>query len=613
VPEIDDEESNVADLSSVENPDFSQVTSERFDPTENLTRMQRLRNSIRLGKKRDKNKMYKAEKEDSPDACEDRKSEDDPFEKNSKFRSTFRLGKSKKKGDFPKEEKVKKKKKSAKSKWESDEEQVRNNKCEFKVNYLGSVEVMESRGMEVCESAIKSLKQRAWKGEKTGASLQVSSDGLRVVEKGTGGMLVDQVIEKVSFCAPDRNYARGFAYISRDGASRRWVCHGFMAKRDSGERLSHAVGVAFAVCLERKQARECEGVTGSYDSDCGTFTRFGSFKQGTITERLMDPQEFKESVPKPPPPLEDKEAVKEDNPFAIQRPKAGDPGLRSSMRGVIPGEIKGLSPFKRGGSSYSSLRVNELPSNLARREKSRVSLILEETFENEETKTEINALIAKMNEQSLLNTTAPSSLPPAEPPVMPVLVPSLVSPESAALANHVNNNLDQSQLSMSSSLEVSDALGTDSLASFPMSPSSPKSSANLYVGCVPTNNNESNFILPPVPAPAAQPPSPEPLNPWDLVPDQPKLKQQQLHHSRSNSNTLNMNTLSNPADAWLESLTGGLNDNSMPVALSSTVKGDTYNSNVDSVNIQDPLDTEWVALAKRNHVNANQNPFKAYV
>ena len=89
----------------------------------------------------------------------------------------------------------------------------------------------------------------------------MTGDGLRVVDK-KGGMLVDQVIEKVSFCAPDRNHHHGFAYISRDGTSRRWLCHGFMSRQEGGERLSHAVGVAFAVCLENKQAREREGVTG---------------------------------------------------------------------------------------------------------------------------------------------------------------------------------------------------------------------------------------------------------------------------------------------------------------------------------------------------------------
>ena len=65
------------------------------------------------------------------------------------------------------------------------------------------------------------------------AVLYVHGDGLRVVDDDTKGLIVDQTIEKVSFCAPDRNYDRGFSYICRDGTTRRWMCHAFMAARDT--------------------------------------------------------------------------------------------------------------------------------------------------------------------------------------------------------------------------------------------------------------------------------------------------------------------------------------------------------------------------------------------
>ena len=52
--------------------------------------------------------------------------------------------------------------------------------------------------------------------------------------------------------------------------------------------FSHAVGVAFSICLERKQQREVDcGVSMSYNETDGTFTKFGSFRQGTITERIQ--------------------------------------------------------------------------------------------------------------------------------------------------------------------------------------------------------------------------------------------------------------------------------------------------------------------------------------
>uniref|UniRef100_A0A1I7V2Q5 PID domain-containing protein n=1 Tax=Caenorhabditis tropicalis TaxID=1561998 RepID=A0A1I7V2Q5_9PELO len=141
--------------------------------------------------------------------------------------------------------------------WQPDEGAVRSGTCCFNVKYLGSVEVYESRGMAVCEGALKSLKAVRRKPVK--AVLYVSGDGLRVVDQGNSrGLLVDQTIEKVSFCAPDRQTDKGFAYICRDGASRRWMCHGFLATKETGERLSHAVGCAFQICLEKKKKRDEE-------------------------------------------------------------------------------------------------------------------------------------------------------------------------------------------------------------------------------------------------------------------------------------------------------------------------------------------------------------------
>ncbi len=46
-------------------------------------------------------------------------------------------------------------------------------------------------------------------------------------------LILDQTIEKVSFCAPDRNFEHAFSYICRDGTTRRWICHCFMAFKDS--------------------------------------------------------------------------------------------------------------------------------------------------------------------------------------------------------------------------------------------------------------------------------------------------------------------------------------------------------------------------------------------
>uniref|UniRef100_A0A3B4UFD0 Numb-like protein n=1 Tax=Seriola dumerili TaxID=41447 RepID=A0A3B4UFD0_SERDU len=271
--------------------------------------------------------------------------------------------------------------------WQADEEAVRKGKCNFPVRYLGLVEVEESRGMHVCEEAVKKLKVSGKKTVK--AVLWVSADGLRVVDDKTKDLIVDQTIEKVSFCAPDRNYDKAFSYICRDGTTRRWMCHCFMALKDSGERLSHAVGCAFAACLERKQRREKEcGVTASFDASRTSFVREGSFRansscsqQGSSSERDDKLQDKKKGrrifhtpsvIPALPPGTA---SPPEGAASPMDRPEPGGPHAiprrhapieqlvrQGSFRG-FPALSQKNSPFKR----QLSLRLNDLPSTLQRK------------------------------------------------------------------------------------------------------------------------------------------------------------------------------------------------------------------------------------------------------
>ena len=124
-------------------------------------------------------------------------------------------------------------------KWQHDEAAVRSGTCKFYVKYFGCCEVYESRGMQVCEAAVESLREQRRRTVR--GTMYVSGDSIRLVDDDTKAMVLDQTIEKVSFCAPDRNFDRGFSYICRDGTTRRWMCHTFFAIGDTGERLSHAV------------------------------------------------------------------------------------------------------------------------------------------------------------------------------------------------------------------------------------------------------------------------------------------------------------------------------------------------------------------------------------
>ncbi|KAG7274681.1 hypothetical protein CRUP_004605, partial [Coryphaenoides rupestris] len=57
----------------------------------------------------------------------------------------------------------------------------------------------------------------------------------------TKDLILDQTIEKVSFCAPDRNFERAFSYICRDGTTRRWICpllHGHQDSSGGGSSSS---------------------------------------------------------------------------------------------------------------------------------------------------------------------------------------------------------------------------------------------------------------------------------------------------------------------------------------------------------------------------------------
>ncbi|OCT66271.1 numb-like protein isoform X2 [Xenopus laevis] len=279
--------------------------------------------------------------------------------------------------------------------WGADEESVRRGKCSFSVRYLGHVEVEESRGMHVCEDAVKKLKILGKKSVK--AILWVSADGLRVVDDKTKDLILDQTIEKVSFCAPDRNFDKAFSYICRDGTTRRWICHCFMALKDSGERLSHAVGCAFAACLERKQKREKEcGVTASFDASRTSFAREGSFRvtsasqQAERQEVMRQLQDKKKAEANPSLGSSIATVGTPSNPVLPAQPDqsppqcAAVPSEKSEAGGqhAIPrrhapleqlvrqGSFRGFpalsqknSPFKR----QLSLKLNELPSTLQRK------------------------------------------------------------------------------------------------------------------------------------------------------------------------------------------------------------------------------------------------------
>lgn len=176
---------------------------------------------------------------------------------------------------------------------------------------------------------------------------------------------MDQKVESVSYCGADLYNERGFSYICRDSTSCRWMCHGFLSTKHPGERISQAVGYAFKILLERPMFIGKENsVTIKFDQQTSAFTRIGSFRPKTRTERLHNERGIdvakKPSANVPPQP---KPTPKPPyNPHAIERPHASPSMLerQRSFRGF--NTLNNLSPFKR----QMSLRLRDLPSNAER-------------------------------------------------------------------------------------------------------------------------------------------------------------------------------------------------------------------------------------------------------
>lgn len=244
--------------------------------------------------------------------------------------------------------------KEALKSWPGDEAAVRSNTCKFDVKYLGSVEVTGARGTDICEEALAGL--LVDKRKATRCILHVSGDGLRVVDVASRDLILDQIIEKVSFCAPGSREERAFTYICREGTSKRWMCHGFISLNESGERLSHAVGFSFAICLERKEKRLKEAaVISENNSNGGNITRLGSYRPArpSIQDRKVSLENLTVGAP-PPVSLSQETAA----PSAVARPRPSELMFQrqASHRGFA--RLKASSPFKR----QASLRIDELPS-----------------------------------------------------------------------------------------------------------------------------------------------------------------------------------------------------------------------------------------------------------
>ena len=462
-------------------------------------------------------------------------------------------------------------------KWQIDEAAVRSGTCSFYVKYLGCCEVFESRGMQVCEAAVASLKEQRRRTIR--GTLSISGDSIRVMDEDTKGLILDQTIEKVSFCAPDRNFDRGFSYICRDGTTRRWMCHAFMAVGDSGERLSHAVGCAFGICLEYKQKRDKTNVSVNYDSKEASFTRHGSFRPGTMTERLADPQALKVVDGQK---LKQETGSADEKQFAVSRPRATELMYQrqASYRGL--GSLAGASPFKRAGVGQLSLRLDQLPSTKERRglPKSNVGLLEQDTILED------------------------LELPPSNLEIL-------------SECQELNRGMDL--------LTNEDPFSLASEATVSMSGASGSSTPAMQ-----TVETSSTYSMSPPPSLLqpirlhALPETPDSeANPWDHVPDQPispRLNEPaSLNLPTSTNSTMfnfelgnkmsslvsnNPEEMSLTVEQHIKASAGTSSGFNSPTSTNSSsgphTVGDVWQSNIQNSILEDPFDAEWAAIATRN-------------
>lgn len=209
--------------------------------------------------------------------------------------------------------------------------------------------------------------------------MHINGEGVRVVDKDTKSLILDHSIEKVSFCAASPGHKYDFSYIHRDGTTKRWMCHGYLATKDPGDRLSKALDYAFKIYSEQKNRYDNEyQVRMAFDRQNSAFTRIGSFRQRTVTERLhcnergidvcrttpsavVIPQPKAQVIPPNPQVIPPNPQIP-PNPHAIERPHASPLMLERQGSCRALSSLNSQSPFKR----RMSLRLNDLPSNVDR-------------------------------------------------------------------------------------------------------------------------------------------------------------------------------------------------------------------------------------------------------
>ncbi|MFH4979978.1 hypothetical protein AB6A40_006687 [Gnathostoma spinigerum] len=144
-----------------------------------------------------------------------------------------------------------------------------NGRVEYSLKMLGFTEVSEPKGTQVVRDAIRAIRfqlqvNRGITGH-SGAKLkkvdlQISVDGLTVIDSKTKMILHKYPLHKISFCADDKQDKRVFSFIANADGPRKHECFVFLSEK-LAEQITLTVGEAFDLAYQRfleKNGRDLE-------------------------------------------------------------------------------------------------------------------------------------------------------------------------------------------------------------------------------------------------------------------------------------------------------------------------------------------------------------------
>lgn len=270
---------------------------------------------------------------------------------------------------------LKKRTMSKKDQWKSDENAVRHETCDFQVKYLGYTEVHESKGTDICKHSFHRLKydesgvslahifnrnkrRNSTDSHHQYATFHINGDAVRIVDENDE-ILVETPIARISFCCPIGQHVKGFTFICRGEVPWKWNCHAMEAVEDLGERLNHAVGCAFSVCLEKrmlaKRQNDVDATTNpitieyhhqDLQQEGGSQHQSTDFRKLSITDRQIDPQANIRPESRP------RKFSDTTTYSSVDRPRA--PDEMKSRKGSL-GDLMEAHPYKQ----YLKENINE--------------------------------------------------------------------------------------------------------------------------------------------------------------------------------------------------------------------------------------------------------------